>query len=127
MDKWWTAALASSIAEVATLPLDVAKTQLQLERKKAMFNPMYERTAQMGMYAHVRKVYMTQGVAGCFSGLVPAVARQAVSGGIAIGFYQDIKQAICGSGLAEVSVWNKVLAGAVTGAVGQFVAMPLVR
>ena len=52
-----------------------------------MFNPAHSHAAHVGLWRHTGLIVKTDGIAGLWMGLGPAVARQTVSGGIAIGFY----------------------------------------
>jgi solute carrier family 25 protein 39/40 len=89
-------ALAGSIAAVATLPFDVAKTHRQIElgerdlidpSKRVNSDTNDHRTSRI-----LKKIYKQSGVPGLFSGIVPRVIKVAPSCAIMISCYEFGKQ-----------------------------------
>ena len=110
-------AMAACGAEALTLPLDMAKVRLQLQKTGPGAGggpPKYR-----GLLGTVATVAREEGAASLWRGLVPALHRQVVYGGLRIGLYEPVKAAIGGDGLA-----SKVAAGLATGALAIAVASP---
>lgn len=119
--RWAVAAAAATVAESSTIPLDVAKTRLQLQnelRGKVGGGKPYR-----GMIGTLAGVYREEGPRALFRGLPAAVIRQTVYGGIGVGMYQPVRNALVPAG-AEPTLAHKVMAGAITGGVGSALATP---
>jgi hypothetical protein len=65
--------------------LDVTKTRMQLAGEG---NANHQSRSMLSM---ARKIHATSGVGGLFTGLLPAVLRQTIVGGVGIGLYPQIK------------------------------------
>lgn len=89
-------ALAGSIAAVATLPFDVAKTHRQIELgERDLIDPAMRRGLEANNYKTtkvLRNIYRQSGVPGLFSGIVPRVIKVAPSCAIMISCYEFGKQ-----------------------------------
>jgi hypothetical protein len=108
-------AVAACGAEALTLPLDMAKVRLQLQKTGGPGGaPKYR-----GLLGTVATVAREEGAAALWRGLVPALHRQVVYGGLRIGLYEPVKAAIGGDGLG-----SKIAAGLATGGLAIAVASP---
>lgn len=87
-------AIAGSLAAVATLPFDVAKTHRQIELgERDLLDPSKRLTQASPKTGDIlKKVYSQSGVAGLFSGIVPRVIKVAPSCAIMISIYEFGKQ-----------------------------------
>lgn len=111
-------AAAACGAEFLTLPLDAAKVKLQLQGGTAGAGPPKYR----GLLGTVATVAREEGATALWRGLVPALHRQVVYGGLRIGLYEPVKaqtNKVFGDGFS-----SKVAAGLATGALGIAVASP---
>ncbi|KAL4436080.1 hypothetical protein ABPG77_005528 [Micractinium sp. CCAP 211/92] len=111
-------AIAACTAEIATLPLDTAKVKLQLQPKSAA--PKYR-----GLLGTCMTVAREEGAAALWKGLAPGLQRQVVYGGLRIGLYEPIRNAMMGKETkGDPSLGIKIAAGLTTGAIGIAVASP---
>eukprot|EP00300_Choanocystis_sp_HF-7_P041832 c8617_g1_i1.p2 GENE.c8617_g1_i1~~c8617_g1_i1.p2 ORF type:complete len:303 (+),score=56.20 c8617_g1_i1:152-1060(+) len=110
--------IASCIAEVITLPVDVVKTRLQLQGQlgaQKQYSGLVDCIVQTG-----RK----EGFKAFFKGLAPALLRQSTYGSLRYGLYTPIK-GILGLGTdANPPLWKKIVAGAAAGAISSAVCNP---
>jgi hypothetical protein len=111
-------ALGSCTAEAGTLWLDTVKVRLQVAPKGAP-------TSLLGMLLFVLR---TEGIAGLFGGLTPALLRQASYQSIKMGSFDPVKSSIAkAAGVREgetVPFWILALAGGIAGAIGTVIATP---
>ena len=116
-------ALAACGAEALTLPLDMAKVRLQLQQTGSAVGGAASAPKYRGLLGTVATVAREEGPAALWRGLVPALHRQVVYGGLRIGLYEPVKgytnTLFGGEGLA-----SKVAAGLATGAAAIAVASP---
>ncbi len=88
---WWHlfvfSGVGACVAEVCTMPLDVTKTRLQLSRTS-------QGTRAPGLARSLLQVASERGPAGLWSGLSPALLRQATYGSARIGLYEPAKRAL---------------------------------
>ena len=124
--KWLCGALAASLSETLTMPLDVTKTRLQLAGERGGTNVVVSRgvgaRGKETLYSIARHIVRNEGIAELFRGTKAAVLRQCICGGIGVGFYQPVRNFIAGD--SSVSFLQKVAAASMTGTLGQFVAAP---
>jgi hypothetical protein len=120
--RWTVAAAAACFAETVTFPLDVAKIRMQLEGEAASGDKSFQRT---GMVATMVSVVREEGLRGLYSGVEAAALRQVVYGGIGVGLYAPVRKLLIGSEDAhDAPLWKRILAGMITGGLGQAVASP---
>ncbi|KAI4306660.1 hypothetical protein L6164_029918 [Bauhinia variegata] len=116
-------AFAASLAEFFTLPLDVAKVRLQLQKKTAVGDvglPKYR-----GLRGTINTIAGEEGISALWKGMVPGLHRQCIYGGLRIGLYDPVKTFFVGSALiAEVPIYHMILAALLTGALAIVVANP---
>jgi len=82
--------VASVVAEFGTFFIDTTKTRLQIQGQK--LNPQYSELKYRGMFDAIVKISREEGVKALYSGIRPAVLRQATYGTIKIGIYYTTKK-----------------------------------
>eukprot|EP00939_MAST-03C_sp_MAST-3C-sp1_P001211 g1211.t1 len=75
----------------------------------------------------LRTIQREEGFLSLFRGITPAVARQVVTGGIGVGFYPVLRKRLCANNTkgSEPRIYQRVMAGSISGMCAQFVASPL--
>lgn len=117
-------AFAACFAECCTVPLDTAKVRLQLQ-KGAVSGESAGVPKYNGLFGTIRTIAKEEGFYSLWKGIVPGLHRQFVYGGLRIGLYEPIKTVLVGSNyIGDVSLFNKVLAALLTGAIAIVVANP---
>ncbi|KAG9154196.1 hypothetical protein Leryth_000665 [Lithospermum erythrorhizon] len=119
-----SSAFAACFAELFTLPLDIAKVRLQLQKKgnvgEGVGVPKY-----YGLTGTMLTIVQEEGLFALWKGVVPGLHRQFVYGGLRIGLYEPVKAFIVGSVfVGDVSLFSKILAALITGAVAITLASP---
>jgi len=95
---------------------------MQLEGETAAGDKAFRRT---GMAATMASVFRNEGLRGLYSGVEAAALRQVVYGGIGVGLYAPVRRVLIGSQDArDAALWKRILAGMITGGIGQAVASP---
>ncbi|EFA03336.1 mitochondrial uncoupling protein Bmcp [Tribolium castaneum] len=110
--------LASCVAEFGTFPIDTSKTRLQIQGQTLDKN--HATLKYRGMVDCLLKIGKHEGFAGLYSGIWPAVLRQATYGTIKFGTYYSLKQIIVeynGRESVTVNLCCAVIAGAVSSAI----------
>lgn len=115
--------VASCVAEAATFPIDTAKTRLQLQGQAK--DKRHSSTPYRGMLHCWKTVATEEGVKVLYSGIAPALLRQAVYGTMKYGLYYSLKDLVSGriDGGEESPITNVSLA-VVSGAISSAVANP---
>lgn len=118
--------VAACVAEAATFPIDTAKTRLQLQGQ--VKDLRHQTTPYRGMLHCWQRVAAEEGLSVLYSGISPALLRQAVYGTIKYGLYYTIKDVmVMGRGgtreAAEVPALN-VLCAVISGALSSAIANP---
>ncbi|KAH6810496.1 uncoupling protein 2 [Perilla frutescens var. frutescens] len=117
-------AFAACFAEFCTIPLDIAKVRLQLQKRV----PLGDSTAApkyRGLLGTIATIAKEEGFFALWNGIVPGLHRQCLYGGLRIGLYEPVKAFISGSYYSgEVSLFSKILAALLTGAIAIVVANP---
>lgn len=111
--RFAASSIGSLLAETATLPTDVAKTRLQVQ-KTAQGKLHY--TGLLDCFAKVKK---TEGIRGLWKGLIPALVRQVSYSSLSLVLFEKIRDGICTADEIEqkkIPFW-KSLAGAGTAGV----------
>jgi hypothetical protein len=127
--RWAMGAVAAAVAEAATFPLDFTKTRLQLQNEmgRTLSGEVAGAGApKLGMFSTFRSILATEGLLAMYSGLPAAAGRQMVYGGIGVGLYTPMRNLIVGEGVdaKDAPLWKRMLAGSMTGALGQAIANP---
>lgn len=120
--------LASITAEFGTFPIDTAKTRLQVQGQT--IDKKFADLKYRGMIDCFVKISREEGVKALYSGIWPAVLRQATYGTIKFGTYYNLKKVLTEHGFlvdAETGreyVWGNVACAVIAGAVSSAIANP---
>ncbi|XP_067404584.1 brain mitochondrial carrier protein 1 isoform X2 [Emydura macquarii macquarii] len=82
--------LASLVAEFGTFPVDLTKTRLQVQGQS--IDARFREIKYRGMFHALFRICKEEGVLALYSGIAPALLRQASYGTIKIGIYQSLKR-----------------------------------
>ncbi|KAJ7426584.1 Kidney carrier protein 1 [Willisornis vidua] len=82
--------LASVTAECGTFPIDLTKTRLQVQGQ--VNDAKYKEIRYRGMVHALVRICREEGLKALYSGIAPAVLRQASYGTMKIGTYQSLKR-----------------------------------
>ncbi|CAL5386537.1 unnamed protein product [Camellia sinensis] len=119
-----SSAFAACFAELCTIPLDTAKVRLQLQ-KKANTEEEAGVPKYRGMLDTVATIAREEGLIALWKGVIPGLHRQFLYGGLRIGLYEPVKAFFVGSEyVGDVSLFQKILAALITGALAIAVANP---
>lgn len=113
---------ASCISEAVTFPIDLVKTRLQIQGS----SPSKQTVARLkysGMINCFSKVIREEGLKALYTGVKPAILRQATYGTLKLGFYQIIKKKLARRP-GEQNVFNNVISGMVSGAGAMMICNP---
>lgn len=113
--------LASVTAECGTFPIDTTKTRLQVQGQK--IDARLTQLKYNGMTHALFRIFREEGVAALYSGIAPALLRQASYGTIKIGVYHYMKRLFAHSEEDE-SLPINVFCGVVAGIVSSAIANP---
>ncbi|XP_073836884.1 mitochondrial uncoupling protein Bmcp-like isoform X1 [Musca autumnalis] len=120
--------LASIIAEFGTFPIDTTKTRLQIQGQK--HDKTFSQLRYRGMTDAMIKISREEGLKALYSGIWPAVLRQATYGTIKFGTYYTLKSVASEHGLlvdpdtGNERVWGNILCAAASGAISSAIANP---
>jgi hypothetical protein len=124
--RWFLGGLAACAGETATFPLDFTKVRLQLQNElgKTLTGEV-AKSKPLGMFGTAAHILRTEGLLAMYGGLSAAALRQFVYGGIGVGLYAPIRQLVIGDlDPKNAPLHLRVLAGAMSGSLGQLVANP---
>lgn len=113
--------VASVIAESGTFPLDLTKTRLQVQGQK--FEANFKELKYRGMLHAMRVIATEEGVGALYSGIRPALLRQASYGTLKIGFYHMFKRTIVENPENE-TLWINVICGVSAGIISSAICNP---
>ena len=82
--------ISGAIAAAATTPIDVAKTRIMTDESK---------DKPAGLWETLKRIYRTQGISGCFAGVVPRVTWITIGGFIFLGGYDMAGMKLAEAGL----------------------------
>ncbi|XP_055693967.1 mitochondrial uncoupling protein Bmcp-like [Lutzomyia longipalpis] len=119
--------IASITAEFGTFPIDTAKTRLQIQGQK--LDDKFTRLRYRGMTDAFVKITQEEGIRALYSGIWPAVLRQATYGTIKFGTYYSLKKHLTNQGIlldsdGKERVWANVLCAVSAGAISSAIANP---
>ncbi|XAR58937.1 hypothetical protein NMG60_11014524 [Bertholletia excelsa] len=118
-----SSAFAACFAELCTIPLDTAKVRLQLQKKVNIEEGTVAK--YRGMLGTIATIAKEEGLMALWKGVIPGLHRQFLYGGLRIGLYEPVKAFFVGSDYAgDVSLFQKILAALITGALAITVANP---
>ncbi|XP_059155340.1 kidney mitochondrial carrier protein 1-like isoform X2 [Physella acuta] len=113
--------LASITAECGTFPIDTTKTRLQVQGQ--VLDASLRDIKYRGMFHAFARIFKEEGIHALYSGLAPALLRQATYGTIKIGVYHSLKKMIVTDPADETLAVN-VLCGVIAGSVSSSIANP---
>ncbi|XP_067647645.1 mitochondrial uncoupling protein Bmcp [Eurosta solidaginis] len=120
--------LASITAEFGTFPIDTTKTRLQIQGQK--IDQTFSQLRYRGMTDAFIKISQEEGLRALYSGIWPAVLRQATYGTIKFGTYYTLKKyandydLLLNRDTGAEHVWANILCAATAGAVSSAIANP---
>lgn len=121
--KYALAAVASTVAETVTFPLDLTKTRLQIQGEFANNGTT---VVKRGMFRTATGIIREEGLTKLWQGLPPAVYRHLIYTGVRIGGYEQIREKVLGRNKdGSFPVWKSIIGGLCAGSLGQFVASPM--
>uniref|UniRef100_A0A8C4UCA7 Solute carrier family 25 member 14 n=83 Tax=Neoaves TaxID=3078114 RepID=A0A8C4UCA7_FALTI len=113
--------LASIVAEFGTFPVDLTKTRLQVQGQSA--DARFREVRYRGMFHALFRICREEGGRALYSGIAPALLRQASYGTIKIGIYQSLKRLFVDRMEDETLLIN-VICGVVSGVISSALANP---
>ncbi|KAL8146055.1 hypothetical protein AgCh_003982 [Apium graveolens] len=120
---FFCSAFAACFAEVCTIPLDTAKVRLQLQKRTVLGEgtgpPKYK-----GVFGTIATIAREEGLSALWKGIIPGLHRQFIYGGLRIGLYEPVKAFLGSDYVGNVSLFQKILAALITGAIAISVANP---
>ncbi|XP_058063081.1 mitochondrial uncoupling protein Bmcp [Anopheles bellator] len=120
--------MASIMAEFGTFPIDTTKTRLQVQGQK--LDRSHSELRYRGMMDAFVKISRQEGVKALYSGIWPAVLRQATYGTIKFGTYYTLKTMATDRGwlhdkaTGNESVWCNAACATMAGAISSAIANP---
>ncbi|XP_063088828.1 kidney mitochondrial carrier protein 1 isoform X2 [Cavia porcellus] len=113
--------LASITAECGTFPIDLTKTRLQIQGQRNDAN--FREIRYRGMWHAFVRIGREEGLKALYSGIAPAMLRQASYGTIKIGTYQSLKKLFVERPEDETLLIN-VICGILSGVISSAIANP---
>ncbi|KAK2172330.1 hypothetical protein NP493_972g00038 [Ridgeia piscesae] len=113
--------LASVTAECGNISIDTTKTRLQIQGQK--IDVRHTELKYRGMLHAISRISQEEGVRALYSGLNPALLRQATYGTIKIGLYHSLKRVLFKDAKDEVLLIN-VCCGVAAGVISSCIANP---
>ncbi|KAK3232564.1 hypothetical protein CYMTET_57068 [Cymbomonas tetramitiformis] len=107
-------------ATAVTHPIDVVKVRMQLQNLSPATHCHHP-----GVLQTARRMVGTEGVASLYKGLNVGLLRAGVYGGLRIGMYAPLKNAIVDPNAQKTTVLQKLLAGGVSGVLAAGITSPL--
>ncbi|XP_031624685.1 mitochondrial uncoupling protein Bmcp [Contarinia nasturtii] len=119
--------VASITAEFGTFPIDTTKTRLQIQGQ--ICDQQHTKLRYTGMIDAFIQIRRHEGVKALYSGIWPAVLRQATYGTIKFGTYYTLKNIVTEKGWLidkheNERVWCNVLCAVIAGAISSAIATP---
>ncbi|XP_046407185.1 mitochondrial uncoupling protein 4 [Ischnura elegans] len=117
--------VAASIAELATYPLDLTKTRLQVQGEIAAAAHDNYHGPHRGMLKTAIGIAKEEGITKLWQGVTPALYRHVIYSGIRIQTYESIRDKVLKRDAdGSYPLWKSALGGATAGAIAQFAASP---
>ncbi|KAG8523414.1 Brain mitochondrial carrier protein 1 [Galemys pyrenaicus] len=113
--------LASIVAEFGTFPVDLTKTRLQVQGQS--IDVRFKEIKYRGMFHALFRIYKEEGILALYSGIAPALLRQASYGTIKIGIYQSLKRLFV-ERLEDETLLINMICGVVSGVISSTIANP---
>ncbi|KAD4584595.1 hypothetical protein E3N88_22196 [Mikania micrantha] len=113
-----------AFVQLCTIPLDTAKVRLQLQ-KRATLGEEGGSSKYKGLLGTVATIAKEEGLLALWKGIIPGLHRQFIYGGLRISLYEPVK-VFCAGGniLGDVSLFQKIVAALITGAIAITLANP---
>jgi len=112
--------ISSCVAEFSTFPIDTAKTRLQIQGQK--LDGRFTDLRYKGMFHALSRITQEEGFHALYSGIGPAVLRQATYGTIKFGIYYTLKKWVGTPNKEDLS--TNILCGVIAGSVSSAIANP---
>ncbi|XP_057309655.1 mitochondrial uncoupling protein 4-like [Hydractinia symbiolongicarpus] len=123
--KYCLSAIAATVAETVTFPLDITKTRLQIQGEHASKNHGRQIHQYRGMVKTAAGIVTEEGLSKLWQGLPPAVLRHFVYSGCRMGFYEYLRDYVMKKDTdGYFPLWKSIVAGMSAGAAAQFLASP---
>lgn len=126
MHFWGFFSLSSSFMffffKLCTIPLDTAKVRLQIQGQKLKPGdvPKYK-----GLLNTVMVMIKEEGLRSPYKGIYAGFQRQIVYASLRTGLYDPIRNLLCGKDFkGEIPLYNRIIAGLSSGAIGILIANP---
>ncbi|XP_060548104.1 brain mitochondrial carrier protein 1 [Pantherophis guttatus] len=113
--------LASLVAEFGTFPVDLTKTRLQVQGQS--IDSRFREIKYRGMFHALFRISREEGILALYSGIAPALLRQASYGTIKIGIYQSLKRLFVHR-LEDETLLINVICGVISGVISSALANP---
>mmetsp|Transcript_15386 Transcript_15386/g.30253 ORF Transcript_15386/g.30253 Transcript_15386/m.30253 type:complete len:290 (+) Transcript_15386:27-896(+) len=114
--RFAASSFAALIAETITLPTDVAKVRLQVQKSSNSSSTRYT-----GLLDCLTKTYQNEGSAALFKGLQPALVRQICYTSFAMVLYEPILNSVASAserdGKEKIAFWKRLFAGGASGGI----------
>uniref|UniRef100_A0AC11BN57 Solute carrier family 25 member 27 n=2 Tax=Caprinae TaxID=9963 RepID=A0AC11BN57_SHEEP len=126
--KFLLSGCAATVAELATFPLDLTKTRLQIQGEAALArlgDGAAESAPYRGMVRTALGIVQEEGFLKLWQGVTPAIYRHIVYSGGRMVTYEHLREVVFGkSEDKHYPLWKSVIGGMMAGVVGQFLANP---
>ncbi|XP_032756584.1 mitochondrial uncoupling protein 4 isoform X5 [Rattus rattus] len=126
--KFLLSGCAATVAELATFPLDLTKTRLQMQGEAALAklgDGAMESTPYRGMMRTALGIVQEEGFLKLWQGVTPAIYRHVVYSGGRMVTYEHLREVVFGKSEDEhYPLWKSVIGGMMAGVIGQFLANP---
>lgn len=123
--KYTLSAIAATVAEVATYPLDLTKTRLQIQGEKGVGIELCSTVPQRGMVKTAVGIVQEEGLVKLWQGITPAIYRHIVYTGCRMAAYEQLRENVLRRDAdGNFPLWKAVVSGLTAGAFGQFLASP---
>uniref|UniRef100_A0A8D0MPU2 Solute carrier family 25 member 27 n=1 Tax=Sus scrofa TaxID=9823 RepID=A0A8D0MPU2_PIG len=126
--KFLLSGCAATVAELATFPLDLTKTRLQIQGEAALARLGHgarEAAPYRGMVRTALGIVQEEGFLKLWQGVTPAIYRHIVYSGGRMVTYEHLREVVFGKGEDKhYPLWKSVIGGMMAGVVGQFLANP---
>nr|XP_033791486.1 mitochondrial uncoupling protein 4 [Geotrypetes seraphini] len=125
--KFVLSACAAAVAELATFPLDLTKTRLQIQGEAALrrLGNNAEVLPYRGMIRTAAGIVQEEGLLKLWQGFTPALYRHIVYSGVRMLTYEQLRGTVLRTADDKsFPLWQSVVGGMLAGAIGQFFASP---
>ncbi|XP_012874498.1 PREDICTED: mitochondrial uncoupling protein 4 isoform X1 [Dipodomys ordii] len=126
--KFLLSGCAATVAELATFPLDLTKTRLQMQGEAALARlgeSVRHPAPYRGMVLTALGIIQEEGFLKLWQGVTPAIYRHVVYSGGRMVTYEHLREVVFGkSEDKHYPLWKSVIGGMMAGVIGQFLANP---